>query len=294
MVFKYNPDAQKKYDAPVRESLLNVDKKFQWKLDWKSSGDYSPRILPPWSSEGSIIKGTKTHFLMGKGFVCPDVLGEHQCRFCLEKATKMSGKENYEKYKPDADEIRVKHSYVANAGNVDNPNLGALIFNFGSQIYDGIMAIQKSGRWGDIADLENGRNIFIQRRIVKGRVVDSVQALPEITAANPDWLDFDTYGESGVRNLDGVFPEPMDKRDVETMFNAYPWKVYEPAVSVQVPRTYDGSPEKKETISSPVTSSTTEASSSTPTTPPVQKSNAEDVAARLRAKLAAAKAKPAA
>lgn len=286
MVFKYNPDSQKKYDAPARESLINIDKKFQLKIDGKSASDTTVRILPPWSEEGSIIKGTKYHFLMSKMFICPDVLGEHQCRFCLEKATKMSGKENYEKYKPDADEIRAKAQYIANAGHVDSPATimkGVLVFAFGTQIYDGIMAIQRTGRWGDISDVMEGRNLFIQRRINSGRVVDSVQALPEITTIpNENWVD-------DIHDLDEIFPEPMPRADVERMFAAYPWKVYEPTVSVQVPRTYDGTPEaKKETKKESIHHQEPEVKKEEPSTPPTATA-AEDVAARLRAKLAKAK-----
>jgi len=222
MAFKYNPEAQAKYSPVSNNFLKNVTKEQTFVLASDKSGEYKIRILPPWSAEGIYAKSTMIHYSLGgdgKGsFVCPNMVEVGTCLFCN---TYMSLRSEYDKFKADLSVISAKRRYYSNVLDMNHPSSGVLVFPFGIRIYKFLQKYQDSGDYGDITDLEEGRNLSISRTVEGKSVTDIVLVNPKISNIS------DYVSDDMLHNLDDILPEP-DYELMEKSFNSHPWKVYNP------------------------------------------------------------------
>lgn len=276
--YKYNKDAQDKYSQSAFERFLKISKEEEFALDPKKDGDYLVRAMPPWSAEGVFAKGTKVHFRVGlesRTVVCPTVLGEVGCNFCYVHAEIKAD----ERFKLDSAAIRPNFRYVSNMVNM-NEAKRVQVWSYGPQIFFPIKKIQDGGQFGDLTDPIEGRDIIINRQ-VRGKVTDSVYPSPKMTALiNPDWLD-------QIYNLDKVIPD-VDEKLVKRLFDSHPWKVYEPNNKnrvISVPNVTVGNDTPgKPPFAAQVEMPKQDVEQPSPTSP--TPSSPDDIAARLRAKIA--------
>lgn len=269
--FKYNKEAQDAYSQGNFERLLKVPKEKEFSLDSKKDGDYKLRIMPPWSKEGAFARGSKIHYNVGvekQHIVCPNTVGDNLCPFCYHHALIKSD----EMYQADSNSIRPAYRYFSNVVDMNNPKGGVKVWSYGPNIYYPIKKLQDSGEFGDLTDPIEGHDIIINRQ-VRGKITDSVFPTNKITALlDPDWLD-------QIVDLDTILPE-VDQGLVDRLFKSHPWKVYEPKQSNG--RTTQETPtERRKPVEEPT---------SAPKADTVPKQGVDDIAARLRAKMAAAKA----
>jgi hypothetical protein len=232
--FAYNKDNQSKVVSNQSEPFLKgVPKQKQFALDTKQDCQSIIRILPPWSAEGIFALGTSVHWRVGvqsAAFICPNTVAEDKCPFCRVRAQYRG---EWEKYQADLVIIGAKDRYYSNVINLQNPNLGPLVFGYGPQIYSFLKQFQESGQFGDITDPMQGRDINIARSVRGKKITDVVYPSGMPTPLmNPEWLD-------QMTNLDTILPEP-DFELVDKCFKSHPWKVINVpgGVTVQVPQQF--------------------------------------------------------
>lgn len=216
-------------NLPKFESGKNKGKDKMYVIPTDKSSDTNRfRILPPWSAEGLMAKVKRVHTFVGmkkESYVCSESEEEGSCPFC--KAVGKMGRD--EKYKADVDEVKSKIRAVFNVVDVTDESLGCLVFSTYSTIYFEIKKIQDSGEYGDIMDIEHGRDIKLMREVHgKGKFTDKIYPAAEKSLlCNPDALD-------ELIDLDTVFPE-IDKDGLLRAFKSHPWKVYSPTTNIVVP-----------------------------------------------------------
>jgi len=271
-VFAYKKEAQDKYGQKSFEPFIKVPKEKQFALDAKSDGDYEVRLMPPWSSEGIFAKGTIIHYFVGAEkqiVICPNTLGPNLCPFCRVHSEIKSDK----MYLADTEAIRPNWRYYSNVVDMKNPGRGVLLWSYGPQIFFPIKKVQDSGRWGDVTNPLEGYDFLISRQ-VRGKVTDAVNPAPQPSHLLDDrWLD-------QRFNIDEVVPE-ADEALVKSLFASHPWKVYEP-------RAERSTQALKEVFPPAAAKSPQEVNGTSDDTVAPEKhvQQANDVAARLRAKLA--------
>jgi hypothetical protein len=270
--FAYNKEAQDKYSQTTFEPFIKIHKDKQFSLDHKKDGEYQIRLMRPWSQEGVFAKGTKVHFFVGsekQTVICPNVLGPNLCPFC-----KVHGLiKNESMYVADTADIRPNYRYYSNVVDMKNPGKGVMLWSYGPQIFFPLKTFQDKGLWGDITDPLGGRDILITRQ-VRGKVSDVVNPAPNPSPiANENWLD-------ELINIDEVLPN-ADEGLVKKLFASHPWKVYEPKVESVT----------RQTVTSGVSQEIekTRVVEATPTQavdPEKHIKQAEDIASRIKAKMA--------
>jgi len=269
-VFAYKKEAQDKYGQKSFEPFIKVPKEKQFALDAKSDGDYEVRLMPPWSAEGVFAKGTIVHYFVGAErqiVVCPNTQGPNLCPFCRVHSEIKSDK----MYLADTEAIRPNYRYYSNVVDMKNPGRGVLLWSYGPQIFFPIKKVQDSGRWGDVTNPLEGYDFIISRQ-VRGKVTDAVNPAPQPSHLLDDrWLD-------QRFNIDEVVPE-ADEALVKSLFASHPWKVYEPRGTLRAANTLDKPVAAQQPQEVNGTSDDTVA-------PEKHVQQANDVAARLRAKLA--------
>lgn len=276
MPFAYKKEAQDKYSQSTFEPFIKVDKDKQFSLDPKKDGDYRVRLMPPWSQEGVFAKGTKVHFFVGsekQTVICPNTLGKDLCLFCkvhgLIKSDPM--------YLADTADIRPNYRYYSNVVDMKNPGKGVMLWSYGPQIFFPLKKVQDSGEWGDITDPVGGYDILISRQ-VRGKVADAVNPAPRPSAiSDENWLD-------QLINVDEILPD-VDEGLVKRLFNSHPWKVYEPKDSGGT-GDQQREVEKTRVVEANDVEGVVKAKQVKADEPEKHEQQAEDIAARIRAKMA--------
>jgi len=125
------------------------------------------------------IEGAKT------AEVCPKTAGKtHKCPIC--DAVYKLYKTNTAEDKALAGELRAKRRYIFNAVDVNNLEKGIQVLEVGPKIYEALVVFVTNPKWGDLLDIDKGRNITITKTPAKetttGYVEYSVAPDPEVTS----------------------------------------------------------------------------------------------------------------
>jgi len=148
------------------------------KIDrWEpKEGENNIRILPH-STE--YFKGTVAEFVYAylihynigserkTAAVCPrGSVQATKCPIC--EASSVLYRSNDDKDKELASDLYHKKRYLANVLDLGNTEKGVQIYEFGPRVYNKLMKYVASGLFGDILDLEKGRNIILSKTIPGG------------------------------------------------------------------------------------------------------------------------------
>jgi hypothetical protein len=160
---------KEKYEKKASTSLI-LDK-------WQpKEGENSIRILPHSTAyfKGEVddfVYPFLIHYGIGsenKTVVCPKTLGEgHKCPICEDSSVLF--KSNDESDKEKASDIYRKKRFLINVLDLKDVQKGIQIFEFGPKIYNKLMRYVASGLFGDILDLEKGRNIVLVKDVREGK-----------------------------------------------------------------------------------------------------------------------------
>jgi hypothetical protein len=161
-------------------------------------GDNNVRILPPsmaYFSDGDtkidyIHFEFLMHFNLGvegekKAEVCPKSFGKtYKCPVC--EAVSLLYKTNTIEDKAQAGDLRAKKRYIFNVINLDDVEKGIQVMEVGPKIYEEIIKYATNPKWGDLLDLDKGRNFVIEKKpkseTASGYVEYSVAPDPEPTS----------------------------------------------------------------------------------------------------------------
>jgi len=160
---------------------INIEK-LKEKFDRKSAqrtdrfnmkdGDNYIRILPPsieyFSDDLDYISYEfLTHFNLGtegdfKAEICPKTVGKsHKCPIC--EAVYKLYKTNTAEDKTLASSLRAKVRHIFNVIDLDDVDKGVQVLETGPKIYEKILVFATNPKYGDLLDLDKGRNITITR-----------------------------------------------------------------------------------------------------------------------------------
>lgn len=158
-------------------------------------GDNYLRLLPPsieyFSGDIDYISFEfLMHFNIGvegdrKAEVCPKSYGKtHKCPIC--EAVYKLYKNNTPEDKELANDLRAKTRYIFNAIDLNAIDKGIQILEVGPKIYEHIVTFMTNPKWGDLLDLDKGRNFTITKTAAKesasGYVEYSVAPDPDMTS----------------------------------------------------------------------------------------------------------------
>jgi len=183
---------------------ININK-LKEKFDRKSAqrtdrynmkdGDNYIRILPPsieyFSDDLDYISFEfLMHFNMGtegdkKAEVCPKTAGKnHKCPIC--EAVYKLYKTNTVEDKTLASGLRAKVRHIFNIIDLDDIDKGIQVLETGPKIYEKILVFATNPKYGDLLDIDKGRNITITKTSAKetssGYTEYDVIPDPDITA----------------------------------------------------------------------------------------------------------------
>jgi len=158
-------------------------------------GDNYLRILPPsieyFSGDIDYISFEYlTHFNLGvegdrKAEVCPKSNGKaHKCPIC--EAVYKLYKNNTPEDKEMASSLRAKTRFIFNVLDLNAVDKGVQVLEVGPKIYEYIITFLANTKWGDLLDLDKGRNFTITKTAAKetssGYVEYSVTPDPDMTS----------------------------------------------------------------------------------------------------------------
>ena len=145
------------------------------RLNLKDADNYL-RLLPPsidYFSEDVdyIAYEFLVHFNLGiegdkKAEVCPKTLGKNQkCPIC--EAVYKLYKTNSVEDRTLAGSIRAKMRYIFNVLNLEDLDKGVQVLEIGPKIYEKIVIFETNKKYGDLLDIDKGRNITITKTSAK-------------------------------------------------------------------------------------------------------------------------------
>ncbi len=164
------------------------------------------RFLPPWSEVGDIGYESRWHW---------NVPPDHNPMPCLRSANRECLLCDYIRElrvqkNPIAQEIYAKKRIYYNVIVRDEEKKGVQVYASGVQVYENILAYLYDDEWGDITDIEKGRDMILERT-GQGKEDTRYNLLP---APNPSPLHTDQQTVdkwlSEMQNLDTALSYPED------------------------------------------------------------------------------------
>ncbi len=122
-------------------------------------GRYVVRFLPPWSEAGEIGYKARWHWnlpIEPPNMPCPHTV-EHECELCDYI------KELRVKKHPKAQEMFAKRRIFYNIILREEEDKGPQVYASGVQVYEAVLAYLYDDEWGDITDIETGRDMILER-----------------------------------------------------------------------------------------------------------------------------------
>jgi hypothetical protein len=160
---------REKYQQKSQGSLM-ID---HWE---PKEGENSIRVLP---HSTDYFKGTVAefvydyliHYNLGSerktAAICPKSNNPNaKCPICEASSTLY--RSNDDKDKELASDLYHRRRYLANILNLNDLQKGVQIYEFGPTVYNKLMKYVASGLFGDILDLEKGRNVILSKTIPGG------------------------------------------------------------------------------------------------------------------------------
>ncbi len=200
--FKVNTDRAKEIKKKLQEESNRLPvwspKEGRWRI----------RFLPPWSSAGEVGYQARIHWNLppdNNSMPCPHTV-ERECELCDYI------KELRIQKHPKAAEMYAKRRIFYNIILRDEEDKGPQVYASGVQVYEAVLAYLYDDEWGDITDVETGRDMILERtgqskEDTRYQLLPTKDASPLHTDASvvAKWLD-------AAQNLDEAvnMPEEAD------------------------------------------------------------------------------------
>jgi len=136
------------------------------------NGENYVRILPPsiqylTEEVDYICYNYLMHYRLGvegdkQAAACPKTAGKHQrCPIC-EAVARLYKNDTVED-KALAGDIRAKKRHIFNVIDLNNPEKGIQIMETGPKLYEDLIVYVTNPKWGDLLDLDTGKNVVITK-----------------------------------------------------------------------------------------------------------------------------------
>ena len=190
-------------------------------------GENNIRILPPslqylTESVDYIAHEYLMHYNLGvegnkTAEVCPRTLGKtHRCPICeaVAKLYRLNTAED----KALAGQLRGKKRYLFNVIDMNDKEKGIQILEVGPKIYEDLVVFITNPKWGDLLDLDKGRDVTIHKTNAKesatGYAAYSVSPDPNITSVREALPK--TFKE-GIGLLQKAVPAPKTYEELKSV-----------------------------------------------------------------------------
>lgn len=185
-------------------------------------GRNSIRILPPKEDGMDFFVSIYQHWHNGlkRGYVCQMRQRQEPCYFC--------------EVEDEAVVMRARERYLTNIIDLDNPDDGILVWNFGSGLLQEMFAYFLDEEWGDLSDPDKGYDLILER---SGKGLDTEYRLrckknaspaPEFEAEDlPDLMqltvgdDYDTQQRMHAGGKSDVAPQSSESDDHPECFGEF-------------------------------------------------------------------------
>ena len=189
----------------LKQKLEEFDRGPMWT---PAEGPNYIRVLPPWNQLGLFFKETKFHWNMGdKPFACRKAFGLPDCFLC-EVADKSK-----EKNKAFEGAVRARKRFYINIVDLNDLGSGVQVYSCGVNVIRDIASYIADPKWGDITDINEGRNITLVR---KGKGRDSRFSLK----ADPDKTQISSKVLDHLVDLDKLV-QPASNEAMQLAFNKF-------------------------------------------------------------------------
>ncbi len=164
------------------------------------------RILPPWSEDGIIGHETRWHWNVGpdhKAIPCPRTI-DRECSLC-DFVRELRQQKN-----PKAQDWYAKKRIYYNLIVRDEQEKGVQLYASGVRVYENLLTYLYDEEWGDITDIEKGRDMILERT-GQGKEDTQYTLMPNSSPSplHPDQEIVDKWLES-MYNLDTIINYPDD------------------------------------------------------------------------------------
>jgi len=180
-------------------------------------GDNHIRILPPMDGEDTFYFEFLTHFGVGPNnetVECPrSFVKKAKCPICDIVSELYKGDEEDKK---NATALRAKSRYRVNMINLDKPEDGVQIYEFGKLIAQDLLSFIVDDDYGDITDLGTGRDITTKRTGTKRDTKYTIMPRPVASSLDTEVMELAhdlraTFTEHSLDEIEAI----LDGEDKE-------------------------------------------------------------------------------